>query len=382
MEKNTTAKFLFIGGAPRSGTTLLMNLLDSHPELLIFPFEHSTIERYFWNKDNIQHYALNEFISKRQEGQQAILANKDFLNQYYQKIKKEYNKDYSLDIDSEAFLKTYVDFLKNTKVELKDILSALMYALARSNTFAASKYPHAKYFVFKRPYYTNLFALEVSQLIPDAKFIYISRDPFARYTSAKMRRVKANNLDKKTLVHINKINFVEAHSEVDISSDSIAKKNQQNLDASVYKVIQFENMLKNLSEVFHGLFLWLSVSESDCYLKPTTLGKAAIAGSTFVKKEGVDGKASDRRSEYFQLTYWNERLLHKYYLIKGGLLHEKKPNLLILMIAYLLPFKHEPLSHYLFKLTQIVRLIHTNTNLKTRLPEGVKKKKYFMSGTV
>ncbi len=107
MEKNTTAKFLFIGGAPRSGTTLLMNLLDSHPDLLVFPFEHSTIERYFWNKDNIQHYALNEFISKRQEGQQTILANKDFLNQYYQKIKKEYNKDFSLDINPEVFFKTY-----------------------------------------------------------------------------------------------------------------------------------------------------------------------------------------------------------------------------------------------------------------------------------
>jgi hypothetical protein len=42
--------FVFIGGAPRSGTTLLSNLLDGHPEVLVFPKEHSTLERYFWNE--------------------------------------------------------------------------------------------------------------------------------------------------------------------------------------------------------------------------------------------------------------------------------------------------------------------------------------------
>jgi len=53
------------------------------------------------------------------------------------------------------------------------------------------------------------------------------------------------------------------------------------------------------------------------------------------------------------------------------------------LIAYILPFKHESLIHYLFKLAKINRLLRTNSgDLKTRLPEGVKKKKYFLSGAI
>jgi len=379
MEKNTTAKFLFIGGAPRSGTTLLMNLLDSHPDLLVFPFEHSTIERYFWNKDNIQHYALNEFISKRQEGQQTILANKDFLNQYYQKIKKEYNKDFSLDINPEVFFKTYADILKNRKIELKDILSALTYALATANTFAESKYSQSKYFVFKQPYYTDLFAEEVSELLPDAKFIYISRDPFARYSSAKKRRVTISKLNKKIFIHINGTNFVEAHSEVDISAHYIAKKNENRLGNKKYKTLNYEKILEDPDPIFYDLFSWLSVDQSNCYFKPTFLGKPALGGSLFINGEGIDKNAANRRFEYQSITNWNERVLHRYYLTKGGLINEKKPGYLYVLVSYFLPLKHEGFLHFLYRLIFIWHLFGRR-DFKNRLPGGVKKRKYFISG--
>src|SRR5215469_2339379 len=35
---------LFIGGCPKSGTTLVMSLLDSHPELVVLPEETSYLE--------------------------------------------------------------------------------------------------------------------------------------------------------------------------------------------------------------------------------------------------------------------------------------------------------------------------------------------------
>ncbi len=319
LDKNSNAKFLFIGGAPRSGTTLLVNLLDSHPGLLIFPFEHATIERYFWNKDHIQEYALNDFIFNRKEGQQTIPANKELLNQYYQKIKKEYNKDFLLDINSNSFAEAYIKYIKNHEVNLKEILTALVEGLVHSNSFVQSKYLGIKYFVFKQPYYTDLFAQEVKKIIPDAKFIHINRDPFARYASAKKRGVTISKLKNKKLAPINRVNFVEAHSEVDISSYFLAQENWKKLGCN-YKIVSYEKMLQDSSEFFRDIFSWLSVDQSQCYLKPTLLGKAAFAGSTFVQKEGTDKTATDRKLEYLQLTSWNERVLHKYYLTKGELL--------------------------------------------------------------
>ena len=118
-------------------------------------------------------------------------------------------------------------------------------------------------------------------------------------------------------------------------------------------------------------------------MKQTLLGKTTIAGSTFIKKEGIDKTASKRETEYKQLTSWNERILHKYYLTKGGLLNEKLTNIFILFIAYILPFKHESFIHYLFKLTRTGRLIYIDgKDLRSRLSEGAKRRKYFLSGSI
>ena len=43
LEKVKKLNILLIGGALRSGTTLLLNQLDGHPEMLCFPMEHKAI---------------------------------------------------------------------------------------------------------------------------------------------------------------------------------------------------------------------------------------------------------------------------------------------------------------------------------------------------
>ena len=84
VELINSKKFLFIAGAPRSVTTLLANLLDNHPQCLVFPFEHSTIERFYWNHDNLD-YFNKDFIDDRTSGQQSILADKVKIEEYKKK---------------------------------------------------------------------------------------------------------------------------------------------------------------------------------------------------------------------------------------------------------------------------------------------------------
>ncbi len=49
---------LFIGGAPKSGTTLLMSLLDNHPQLVVLPEETSYLE------DRPRYLALKNYQAK------------------------------------------------------------------------------------------------------------------------------------------------------------------------------------------------------------------------------------------------------------------------------------------------------------------------------
>jgi hypothetical protein len=373
-------KFLFIGGAPRSGTTLLVNLLDSHPELICFPTEHSTIEKYFWNKENLKEYFLNDFIKKRREGQQTILASKEFLEDYSLKIKREYYKDHLLDIDTSAFQSAYLNFLKTKQIELKEILFALCEGLLHSNSYSKSKLSTAKYIVFKQPYFTDLFAKEVSQILPDCKFINVRRDPIARYASAKKRRLAKSILKNKTYPHINGVNFVRAHSEVDISTFYLSERNKINLGSEIYTIVKYEEIIKNPEKEFLHLFKWLNLSVSPSYKTPTILGNKVLAGSAFVENEGIDKNATDRMKEYFKITSWNERILHKYYLGMGNLNNEGT-NFLLAFLSYLLPFKHEPLNHFIYKYIKIYEFFYSK-NIITRLEKGVENKKLNISGAI
>ena len=51
-------KGLFIGGAPKSGTSLLMSLLDNHPQLIVLP------EETFYLEDRHKFLALNGYEAR------------------------------------------------------------------------------------------------------------------------------------------------------------------------------------------------------------------------------------------------------------------------------------------------------------------------------
>ncbi|MBD3337956.1 MAG: hypothetical protein GF353_02530 [Candidatus Lokiarchaeota archaeon] len=131
-------RFIFIGGAPRSGTTLLHNMLDSHPEI----------------------YGGPEFLHLKD-----II---DLRRKLYGSIEKEWIDVFCTYEEADAHLRTLVE---NMLLPLAD----------RKNL---------KYISEKTPENILVFS-ELLNLFPDAHFIHIIRDPRAIVSSLLQVRNRA-----------------------------------------------------------------------------------------------------------------------------------------------------------------------------------------------
>jgi hypothetical protein len=135
IERNSGSRLIFIGGSPRSGTTLVQNMLDSHPEVLGGPeFIH-----------------LDQFILLRKKlfgsidrGWIDIICSKEDVDRY-----------------------------------LNEFIEKLFLHLADSH--------NCKYYSEKTPMNILVFP-ELVELVPKAHFIHVIRDP--RAIVASMQKVK------------------------------------------------------------------------------------------------------------------------------------------------------------------------------------------------
>ena len=346
---------VFIGGAPRSGTTLLCNLLDGHKGLLAFPTEHSTIERSVWNRHRLESYAREEFISGRGEGQQVMLANSHLYEEKQVAFEAEFRRKIELDVDRQSFHAAYLEALENKQANLENILAALAIALSQSNSFAAKAYEHARWLCFKQPFFTELFASETAKLIPGSKFIHILRDPIARYTSAKTRHVKQAKIAGRRLGPINRLSYAEGHTLIDVASHRLSQQNQETIGADRYKLIRFEDLATAPQETISGILTWLGLEADDSHtMKPTRLGQSANARSNISTGNQIDSSATLRSGQYHDLTSWNERLIHSA-LLNLLLNRSQTPNAVAMLAAYLTPLPNASWKCYAGQMQGLIR---------------------------
>ena len=383
IEKVKSLSILLIGGAPRSGTTLLLNQLDGHPEILGFPMEHKTIENFFWNESDIEHYAKTDFITKKRQGQQSILANQKLIDAYAERMQLIYQKEFVLQLNTETFKAKYLEFLNREGVSLKNMLYALGYALISSNDFAFAKLETLRYLAFKQPFFTELFAENVKNHIPDVKIIHMLRDPLSRYISAKARRVKESKLGGRRLNHINGVNYVEGHTAVDITTRILAEANMHRYTEVSYNVLSFEIVMRDTKRAFNELYTWLGVAKDQSFLRPSRLGIEAFAGSSMIKdgKGKIDKSSVERNAFYLKGTSWNERYLHSYYLYKSKYTDQGvKPGLLLPLI-YLIPLPQSNWKNLIYQYTQWYKILMGSGFKWDTFIDNVKKRLDHVSGS-
>ncbi|MDH3709635.1 MAG: sulfotransferase [Cyclobacteriaceae bacterium] len=163
---------VFICGYQKSGTTLLAALLDNHPDLMVFPEETS-----FFRWVNIKDFKQ---ISDRLDFQlQETHVNRLQIDKANDGM--EGNRDYS-DFPFDSFQSQVREVFNQGPKSHKDILLALMKAFA-----AVSNQQNKRYWIEKTPR-NEVYFTSIKKMFPDARYIYIVRDPRDVFCSYRKNR--------------------------------------------------------------------------------------------------------------------------------------------------------------------------------------------------
>jgi hypothetical protein len=159
---------VFICGYPKSGTTLLLALLDSHPELLVFPEETRFFQRVLGHPErcNPDFLFSETAVSVLGLGKVSMPSGA---------------RDYS-DID----YRKYQDGLRAHWQAGNKNQQALFEAIFHAYALVKDQFD-SKYCVEKTPF-NERYLNRAAQMWPDLRAIYIARDPRDNYCSYRKQR--------------------------------------------------------------------------------------------------------------------------------------------------------------------------------------------------
>ena len=256
IDQETTA--VFLTGYSKSGTTLLLSLLDGHPELCIFPKESEFFKT-----------ARSEIQSDRGQGV-ATFWKRSFENQQF-----GMEEAVQLPVAQEEYLAELdLEWLK-CGYELGYFLQSAV--LAYGNLTGQSG---RKFWVEKTPG-TEAYASEISKHYPRAKMIYIVRDPRANYSAIKTWKIRNGEPSSA-------LNFAYwwARSIVD------ARRAEKYFPVLT---VRYEELVVDTLSCSRRICEFLGISFHDALTSPTIGGTAFGGNSQYWKSlDGVDTRPLGR----------------------------------------------------------------------------------------
>lgn len=258
-------KGLFIGGTPKSGTSLLMSLLDNHPQLIVLP------EETFYLEDRRKFLALNDYDSRL-----SFLLEKTNLRflamgRYEPKDGGSPDtRDYAA-FDYKRFVSLARDFARQPW--MNDSLLFSETVRAYGITLGANWQNCVRWVEKSTSNEVRSQALE--ELFPQAKVIQMVRDPRAIFASRKNRLVKTSG------------NYSKAHRFVREWNRSAQEIPRLRRDPSKFMVVRYEDLVKNPHEILEKVCRFAGIDFSEKLLEPTRAGTDWQGNSAF--HEGFKG---------------------------------------------------------------------------------------------
>lgn len=239
---------IFICGHIKSGTSLLVSLLDSHSKLIVFPEELFLFDKFQKlkrdKKDNINDFwnlFFNDIQIKRFFGnnQKGLFGNVDYSN-----------------FNAKEFEKKCRNSFKDIKI--KDNEKKIFEVIFKS-FIEVQKDSFSKKWVEKSPKNENFFKKWI-KYYPNAKFIYLKRDPFEVYSAIKRKR-------EKEKIKYTIYNFIASYKESLKQAILFSKEFKDN-----FKIVEFNNLLENKEREIKNIIEFLSIEYEKTLLNPTKNG--------------------------------------------------------------------------------------------------------------
>ena len=246
---------IYICGVHRSGTTLVKDILEGHPDLVVLPSEGT------WYTN------LEYKLSLLKKAEQAAFLGKEWLRRLANPINQP---PYWLAGRSSADNSPYVDFAR--------YLMAWWTQVKKDN----DQWPHiavilawasitnklgARYWVDKTPV-NERYLERIWQSTPKAKIIHVIWNPIATLNSRKKMEPS--------------LSFRLALADLKISFEVVLK--QSPLVRSRFMMIHYEELCEDTDLIIREMASFLGIPMSTALSQPTVAGVPAQANSSFIKE--------------------------------------------------------------------------------------------------
>jgi hypothetical protein len=271
----------FICGHRKSGTTLLLCLLENHPELLVYPADSGFFNRYYPIFDNLP-YTDSQKIDRMATFVVGQLEN-EISNL------SEYDRS-QLNFPLGALRRDVRAYAGETEKTPRDMLISLIRAYRKH--FKGSPKPIRW---VEKSVYSEIYATEMKKWFPQAKFIHVIRDPRDNWASLKSGWSILYYEFTDSLDHL-------MHEMIERGKLGLefARNNEKRLGSEVYKIIRFEDLATNPQHVSKEICTFLKVKFSETMNTPTVCGKL-WRGNNF------EGREFDKPSSV-NVGRWHERI--------------------------------------------------------------------------
>ena len=291
---NLRDKPIFICGHPKAGTSLVRSILDSHPQLVVYPEETIFFRRYLPE--------AGELSSQDQLAlADQLLIHIFTWNQADPPPSQEGypDRDYS-EISYEAVRRELYLNLRHSSRNPGDMLSAAILAYGQVSGQISDQ---TRNWVEKSPY-NEYFSQEIFQWWPAARCIHVLRDPRDNYAS--YRRKHPDWRPEFFAANWNRSTQAGVH-------------NQKRYGNERYLLVRYEELVEKPENTIRALADFLEIDWDSSLTRPTRAGEEWAGNSMFaIEFSGISAAATDRWKDELApedaavIEIMTARLLKKY----------------------------------------------------------------------
>lgn len=269
---------LIISGAPRSGTSLLYNLFDGHPEVSWLLNEAFLFEYLF---DLGEDAALMlDCLPRDPETLVAGLRDKQVMPPLHE----PYRQSRKLGSMSEIELPASWDedaFRAALAGPRGDDVAGLWRFLVRT-MLAGTGEPARRYACLKSPDFGKSTAAALRH-VPDARGLVILRDPLYSLDSLKRsREMRGEKLLSWPAFAATLHQFRMLHRRI------------ADADPARLKCLRYEDLVADPKSTMEGVADWLGIAWDACLTEPTMRGETWPGISSFAATEGIETRPAER----------------------------------------------------------------------------------------
>ncbi len=250
---------VFICGHPKSGTSLLRSIFDSHPQLIVYPEETIFFRRFLPNVRNLS------------TDEQLLLAEKELIHIFQWNSKNPVanqtgfpDRDYST-IGYDQVSQKLHHLVKEKNDHPGDLLSAAIIAFG---DVSRQLNEDTLWWIEKSPY-NEYYARQIFEWWPEARCIHIVRDPRDNFASYLRKHPDWT---------------AEFFSQNWLRSTHAGIQNQKTFGAEKYKIIRYEDLTSSPQDYLKELAAFLEIRWDDTLAEPTRAGKRWRGNSMFANQ--------------------------------------------------------------------------------------------------